>query len=171
MELKSKAQTDAIAQVDKIFRAVEKKLILPKFPGIVEDSLKCQIFGQFGQNYGEFTKLYPQNDKQVTFLNYFAESEILTDEYPLMKALLYFNLPFDAIIKDLVKPKLIFKYDSQLNGDGDNKLDKIIEEFEGIRNHQNQNTPSIILMKVDLGNDPVDIQDHSQSYIVGGYAS
>lgn len=63
MELKSKAQTDAIAQVDKIFRAVEKKLILPKFPGIVEDSLKCQIFGQFGQNYGEFTKLYPQNDK------------------------------------------------------------------------------------------------------------
>jgi len=88
-----------------------------------------------------------------------------------MKALLYFNLPFDAIIKDLVKPKLIFKYDSQLNGDGDNKLDKIIEEFEGIRNHQNQNTPSIILMKVDLGNDPVDIQDHSQSYIVGGYAS
>ena len=44
-------------------------------------------------------------------MNYFAESEILTDEYPLYKALLYFNLPFDSIIKDLVKPKLIFKHD------------------------------------------------------------
>lgn len=88
-----------------------------------------------------------------------------------MKALLYFNLPFDAIIKDVLKPKLIFKYDSQLNGDGDNKLDKIIEEFEGIRNNQNQSTPSIILMKVDLGNDQIESQDISQSYIVGGYAS
>ena len=56
--------------------------------------------------------MYPQSDKHIDFLNYFAESEILTDEYPLMKALLYFNLPFDAIIKTLREPKLIFKYDS-----------------------------------------------------------
>jgi hypothetical protein len=70
-------------------------------------------------------------------LNYFAESEILTDEYPLYKALLYFNLPFDSIIKDLVKPKLIFKHDIMNNGDGDSKLDKLIEEFEGLRNNQN----------------------------------
>jgi hypothetical protein len=53
-ELKSKSKTETVAQVEKIFRAVEKQLMQPKFPGIVEDSLKCQIFGQFGMNYGEF---------------------------------------------------------------------------------------------------------------------
>lgn len=78
-------------------------------------------------------------------------------------------MPFDSIIKDLVKPKKIFQYDSSQANDGDNKLDKIIEEFEGIRNYQNQNTPSIILMKVGLGSDPIESQDRSQ--IVGGYAS
>lgn len=142
-------------------------MLQPKFPGIVEESLKCQIFGQFGQNYGEFMKLFPNSDKQNTFLNYFAESEILTDEYPLYKALLYFNLPFDSIIKELAKPKLIFKFDSQLDSGTDSKLDKIIEEFEGIRNGRDQMIPNIILMKVPLGSDQID----SQAQIVGGYAS
>lgn len=40
-ELRTKSKTDTEAQVEKIFRAVEKQLIQPKFPGIVEDSLKC----------------------------------------------------------------------------------------------------------------------------------
>jgi hypothetical protein len=102
-------------------------------------------------------------------LNFFTDSKIFSQDYPLYKALLYFNLPFDAIIKDLVAPKLIFEYDRTSHADEDHKLDKIIEEFERIRPNQNFNTPSIILMKVDIGTNPLESQDNS--YIVGGYAS
>jgi hypothetical protein len=67
----------------------------------VEDSLKCQIFGQFGENYSRFTKTYPQhNENYYKFLNYFSESEILEKE-PVNKYMLYFNLPFESIIMGL----------------------------------------------------------------------
>ena len=48
------AQSDAANQVEKMFRAVERKLQMPDFTGIVEDSLKCQVFGVFGQNYKRY---------------------------------------------------------------------------------------------------------------------
>ena len=40
--------------VDKLFKAVEKKLQVPEFPGIVEEALKCSIFGQFGKTFNLF---------------------------------------------------------------------------------------------------------------------
>ena len=50
------AQNDAANQVEKMFRAVERKLQMPDFTGIVEDSLKCQVFGVFGQHYRKHMK-------------------------------------------------------------------------------------------------------------------
>ena len=41
-------------QVEKMLRAVEKKLQMPEFGGIVEESLKCSIFGIFGKNFKTF---------------------------------------------------------------------------------------------------------------------
>jgi hypothetical protein len=109
---------------------------MPKFSGIVEDSLKCQIFGQFGRNYRMFMNQHPKDEKRDIFLNYFAQSEILTDEYPLFKALLYFNLPYESIIKDLLQPRIIFNYNRETSADDDQSLGKIIEKFEEIRNNQ-----------------------------------
>ena len=37
-----------------MFRVVDKKLTLPEFGGIVEDSLKCSIFGVFGKTFKKF---------------------------------------------------------------------------------------------------------------------
>jgi hypothetical protein len=40
--------------VDKLFKSVEKRLQTPEYGGIVEDALKCSVFGQFGKNYRLF---------------------------------------------------------------------------------------------------------------------
>jgi len=37
-----------------MFRVVEKKLQMPEFGGIVEESLNCSIFGIFGKQYKLF---------------------------------------------------------------------------------------------------------------------
>ena len=76
------------------------------------------------------------------------------------------SLANDSVLERL---NSVFEYDRTSHADEDHKLDKIIEEFERIRPNQNFNTPSIILMKVDIGTNPLESQDNS--YIVGGYAS
>jgi hypothetical protein len=92
-----------------MLKAVENKLKMPEFGGIVEESLKCSIFGIFGKNFKKFQD-YHNTDKvkQDAYLNFFSNSEILSDEMSLFKALLYFNLDFDTIIKNLLEPKNIF---------------------------------------------------------------
>lgn len=40
--------------VDKLFKSVEKRLQMPEHGGIVDDALKCSVFGQFGKNFRYF---------------------------------------------------------------------------------------------------------------------
>jgi hypothetical protein len=42
------------SHVDKLFKSVEKKLSMPEYGGIVDEALKCSIFGQFGKNFKLF---------------------------------------------------------------------------------------------------------------------
>ena len=97
------AQNDAANQVEKMFRAVERKLQKPDFTGIVDDALKCQVFGVFGKHYRWYMEQHDgkQMDK---FYNYFSDSEIFAETAPIYRALLYFNLPYDPIISEMWRP-------------------------------------------------------------------
>ena len=79
---------------------------MPDFTGIVEDSLKSQVFGVFGQNYKRYMQQHDRDDKyKDKFYNYFNESEIFNENMPLVyRALLYFNLPYEPIISEMWKP-------------------------------------------------------------------
>lgn len=46
-----KSSTEMSTLVDKLFKSVEKKLNIPEFGGIVDEALKCSVFGQFGKNF------------------------------------------------------------------------------------------------------------------------
>ena len=174
------AQNDAANQVEKMFRAVERKLQMPDFTGIVEDSLQCQVFGVFGKNYRLHMQQHDRDDKyRDKFYSYFSESEIFNETAPIYRALLYFNLPYDPIISEMWKPQLMFSYRSDDNETDKKELSQIIEEFEVAHDqrHDGQGrgkrsgdaAPNIILMKVDT---PVDTQnDTSRTFIIGGYAS
>ena len=96
-----------------MFKAIDRKLHIPEFTGIVEDSLKCQIFGVFGTNYKKYMDQHSKDDKyKDKFLNYFNDSEIFNSiGVPMVyRALLYFNLPYDTIISEMWKPQLMFTY-------------------------------------------------------------
>lgn len=83
--------------VEKMFKVVEKKL---QNPQVGEESLKSSIFGVFGQNFKMFKTIYQKDEeKEKSYLNYFNGSDILSDDQ-LFKSLLYFNLPYDIIVKD-----------------------------------------------------------------------
>lgn len=40
-----KTNTEMAKLVDKLFKSVEKKLQMPEFGGIVDEALKCSVFG------------------------------------------------------------------------------------------------------------------------------
>ncbi len=72
---------------------------------MVKDSLDSQIFGVFSKTY----KKWNENNMGSTFLSFFHDSEILSDQgrnkMAIFKALLYFNLPEDLIFKNKVEPQ------------------------------------------------------------------
>ena len=81
---------EVVNRIEKLFNAVEFKLSDSKQSSIVTDSLKCQIFGAFSQNY----KLWQQKGMGIEFVSYFHGSKILAEENEaIYRALLYFNLP------------------------------------------------------------------------------
>lgn len=82
----------------------------------------------------------------------------------LLRALLYFNLPYESIVKDQLVPEKCF--DNSIDSVEKQDIGDLIEVFE---NYGDTITPSVILMKVDHGFD----EDTSavKSYIIGGYAS
>jgi hypothetical protein len=63
-----------------MFRVVEKKLSMPEYNGIVEESLKCSIFGVFGKQFKMFQEQMRDDRSNNSYLNHFAASDILTDE-------------------------------------------------------------------------------------------
>ena len=153
-----------------MFRVVEKKLQMPEFGGIVEESLNCSIFGIFGKQYKLFqSKL--QKEEKHNYLNFFSQSEILTEDLQLFKALLYFNLPYEAIVSKQVEPNLMFSFVPDQD-DKNKNLGNLIEQFEsqseGKAGSKGKTAPSIILMKVDLGQED---NGEERCHIIGGYAS
>ena len=100
---------------------MESKLQKPGYSGIVEDSLGCQIFGEFGKQYEKWKK----TDINSDFVNYFLQSRILDGKnMAIFKALLFFNLPWDVIHTKRAVPRKGFFYP---NDDG-HELKDLIEE-------------------------------------------
>ena len=153
---------------------------MPDFTGIVEESLKCQVFGVFGQNYKRYMQQHDREEKyRDKFYNYFNDSEIFKEIPPVYRALLYFNLPYETIISEMWKPQLMFIYRQEDPESEKKELSQIIEEFEvahdarpdgqGRNKRSGDAAPNIILMKVDT---PVDATtDQNKTFIIGGYAS
>jgi hypothetical protein len=82
-----------------------------EYNGIVEESLKCSIFvGVFGKQFKMYQEQMRDDRNNTSYLNHFSASEILTDENQLFRALLYFNLPFDSIIKQNLVPTRTFYF-------------------------------------------------------------
>ena len=166
---------EAVNRIEKLFHAVDEKLKDSSYSGIVEDSLRCQIFGVFGQAYKKW-QMQNQGAK-ADFVSYFHESKILSGKsnFAIFKALLFFNLPEDLIFHRKVKPEICYEFpDPSKNQDGKHELKDLIEEqeeekFDENKANGNQKRTSyqnIILMEVEAG-DPRD----RQTFIIGGYAS
>lgn len=90
----------------------------------------------------------------------------------LYKALLYFNLPWDEVIKKKLKPNLAFSVEVLRNHNSKAKdLKDLIEILEGGAEDLNidkttgdaHRSPNIILMQVSVPN--------GDTQIIGGYAS
>lgn len=166
------AGTEAVNSIDRMFKAIEKKLRMREFGGIVEESLKSSVFGQFSKNYKLFQNQIGNEHKKEQFLNFFSNSEILTDEHYLYKALLYFNLPYETIIRNMIEPKKIFEFRYEDSDEKNKNFGNLIEKFENAKNAKGSESqmamPSIVLIKTDLGTDE---DGQERSYIFGGYAS
>ncbi|CDW76335.1 b-box zinc finger family protein [Stylonychia lemnae] len=108
--------------------------------------------------FGVFHKFYPQminQDLDSRFLSrVFRGSNILSD---INKSLLYFNLPYDPILKDRHQPQQLFP---PLNSD--EKLPQIYQVIDFFERKKAHLMPNIILMQVEI---------RGQRNIVGGYSS
>ena len=71
---------------------------------IVQESIKRSVFGVFSLNYNRYNELGKKESHEI-WKNYFKDSMILTD---VERCLLYFNLPFDDIIREEIKPEKLF---------------------------------------------------------------
>ena len=71
---------------------------------IVQDSIKRSVFGVFSLNYNRYKELGKKESHEI-WKNYFKDSLILSD---VERCLLYFNLPFDDIIREEIKPEKLF---------------------------------------------------------------
>ena len=139
---------------------------MPEFVGIVEESLKCSIFGIFGKNFSTFQQQQIKGPKYDKVFNVFGNSDILAEENQLLAALLYFNLPYESIIKDVKMPNKIASYPISRQGDTDgNNINDLIEKFEHVKS---KSTPSVILIKIEKRENH---DGDERSYIIGGYAS
>ena len=72
---------------------------------IVQDSIQRSIFGVFSQNYKRYRDLPGKKEIVKIWQDYFIASSILDD---VQRSTLYLNLPFDSIIREEIKPELLF---------------------------------------------------------------
>jgi len=108
------------------------------------------MFGQFGLNY----KLYkeaPRHDSFDKFEEYFNDSVILEEK--LYRALMYFNLPYESVVKKGMKPQKV--YLGAWRRYSKNTVEHLIEKFQPVESERHQkyrrNLPNIILMFVESG--------------------
>ena len=79
-----------VAQINKLFYAIDEKIQRQGLSSVVEGSLRSQMFGVFAENY----KKWMERQMQIDFTAYFYNSEILHGkDMAVFRALLYFNLP------------------------------------------------------------------------------
>jgi hypothetical protein len=159
-----------VSQIERLYNAIHDKLANPAFSTIVDDSLKCQIFGVFERNYSRWNE-HMGKEASKEFVEYFYNSNIFREDSQaaIFRALLYFNLPYDTVIKKRSKPFKAFDEDtSNLKRD----LKDLIEILEGGAEEykagkskgDTHRSPNIILMQVE---EPKE----RKTYIIGGYAS
>ena len=78
--------------------------------------------------------------------NYFTQSNILND---IQRCLLYFNLPFDEIVKDEIKPELLFHLDFRNTASkNDNFLNEMLNSFEQRVTDKKKRLANIILLQI-----------------------
>lgn len=111
--------------LEKIFSMIEKKWSQHDKESILEDSLKNSIFGVFGTNYAQFINQHNKEETKAAISHCFAESNIL--EEPIHRALLYFNLPYDLIVKNVKKPRCLFDFEKNKT---QKKIEDVLEAFE-----------------------------------------
>ena len=137
---------------------------------IVSDSIQRSVFGVFSQNYKLYKELPGKKDSMEIWKNFFIQSKILSD---IQRSLLYFNLPFNDIIKEQVKPELLFEQDLK-NGaaKGSNFLNEMLNKFEKVKDDKYR-LANIILLQIPQSHDVSgnQAQGNKGDEIIGGYAS
>lgn len=112
-------------------------------------------------------------DSMNIWRNYFIRSKILND---VQRCLLYFNLPFNDIIKEEVTPVLLFDQGlKNVGAKGTNFLNDMLNKFEKEKDDRIR-LANIILLKVPYKNQDTsgsgEKQGKQEDYqIIGGYAS
>jgi hypothetical protein len=159
----NRPQKEVGTLIERLFNSIEKKLKISEYGGQVDEALRCSVFGEFSKNF----KLYQTHMKQFSdnkqqFSEFFRESAILGEEL-LMRALLYFNLPFETIVKNQLQPERVFHYSS-----AQKERVKVSHMFARPEFLKSQ-TPSVVLMKIESGTD--EETSAAKSYIIGGFAS
>jgi hypothetical protein len=110
---------------------------------IVQDSIQRSVFGVFSQNYKLYKDLPGKKENVEIWKNYFIASSILDD---VQRSLLYFNLPFDAIIREEIKPELLFQQDLRnVSAKGNNFLNDMLNTFEQAKDGQKRLANIILL--------------------------
>lgn len=82
----------------------------------MSDSIKRSIFGVFSENYSKFKRDKNENElsRSQIFRSFFKDSQILTgNTKSILKQILYFNLPYDDIVKNEERPKLLYDCEIQ----------------------------------------------------------
>jgi hypothetical protein len=110
----------------------------------------------FSKNYKLYKELTGDGNQNVEiWKTYFINSSILDD---VQRCLLYFNLPFDEIIRDEVKPTLLFERDLRTGGaKGTDFLGEMLNTFEQAKGTAElardgrSRLANIILLKVPNG--------------------
>jgi hypothetical protein len=157
--------SEAQQRIQKLFNLVEEKTeaIKQRAPSenqsIVAESIQRSIYGVFSQNYKRFVAEPGRGDSVEIWKHFFLSSEILSD---VERSLLYFNLPYDDIIKERLEPhRLYWKELKNAPPKGNDYITDMLNCFEKEKD-EHKRLANIILLKVP----------HSAEFgMAGGYSA
>ena len=98
-----KPKADISSKIEKLLRTIEDNLDRQPDNNIVEESVTRSMFGIFARNFKAFKD--SQGDIDIILRKYFKQSQILDD---VSKIILYFNLPYNPLIKERIEPRKIY---------------------------------------------------------------
>ena len=159
----NKPQKEVGTLIERLFNSIEKKLKISEYGGQVDEALRCSVFGEFSKNFKQYqTHMKQYTDNKHHFSEFFRESAILGEEL-LMRALLFFNLPYETIVREQLQPERVFHYSSSQKERV--KVSHMCTKPEFAKSQ----TPSVVLMKIESGTD--EETSAAKSYVIGGFAS